>query len=191
MSFAAGFVRQGTGDEGFAAAGRAGDDDVLVMLDPVARAELVDQRAFQSAGRTEVEVFDAGGLFQSGVSRAGGQRAVLPPKPLAFDQQTEAFIKGQFSAARLGTLFIVGFGHAVELHGIEFDLGRFVQHGDLLWVGVWVTGSNGRHAGCCASNAGSFDRSRESVPDFRGGNSRHTNGSLPTTWQRLHPKLYE
>ena len=48
VTFAAGFVCQRTGDERLAATGWTSDDDVLVMLYPVARTELLDQRALQS-----------------------------------------------------------------------------------------------------------------------------------------------
>ena len=128
MSFAAGFVGQRAGDECLSTAGGAGDDDVLPVLHPVAGAELFDDRSLQSPRRTEVEVFDAGRLFQTGVCQSRGQRAILSPEPLALHEQAESFVKRQLSRARLGALFLVRLGHAVEFHVIEFGFGGFMQH---------------------------------------------------------------
>ena len=72
VPFATGFMCQRAGDEGFATAGRASDDDVLVMLHPIAGTELVEHRALQAPRRAEVEILQTGRLLQAGVAESRG-----------------------------------------------------------------------------------------------------------------------
>ena len=124
-SLPAGFVRQGTGQVRFADPGGTGNEAVSLMADPLARGQLVDGGAFEPARMAEVDVLEAGGLFEVGVSQAGGQGAVFLPDSLAFHQKGQSLVEAQVTAVGLLPLFLPGVGHAVELHGVEFFHGLF------------------------------------------------------------------
>src|SRR2546425_2754761 len=79
VAAAAGLVGEGTGDEALAGAGGAGDEDLLVLLDPAAGGELADH------GLVEVAAGRGGDGLQGGVRPpercfpgGAGQGLVLP-----------------------------------------------------------------------------------------------------------------
>ena len=49
IAFPAGFLCQGTGDPGFAHTGRAGDQEIQMLFDPLAAGKIEDQGFIQSA----------------------------------------------------------------------------------------------------------------------------------------------
>ena len=55
---AAGLVPEGAGDPGFADAGRAGDQQILVAVDPIAGGELLEQGAVEAAGGAQIDILD-------------------------------------------------------------------------------------------------------------------------------------
>ena len=57
---AAGGVGQGTGQEGLAHAGRAEDEDVEVLADPLALGQLENEPPVQATRGREVEIFHGG-----------------------------------------------------------------------------------------------------------------------------------
>ena len=57
---AAGGVGESAGQEGLADAGRAEDEDVEVLVDPLALGQLENEAAVQATRGREVEVFDGG-----------------------------------------------------------------------------------------------------------------------------------
>ena len=62
----AGLVRQRASDPTFADAGRADDDQVLMLIDPVAGGELGEQRLVEPARRLHIDVLDDGVLSKTG-----------------------------------------------------------------------------------------------------------------------------
>ena len=60
FSVSAGLVSQGASEPGFAHTARAGDQEVLVLLDPAAGRQLLEEGLVELARGAEVYVFDAG-----------------------------------------------------------------------------------------------------------------------------------
>jgi hypothetical protein len=118
QALATGLVSQRAGQVAFSDPGGSGDDAVAMFLDPGRGAQLLDVGAFESARMTVVDVFEGGvGDLQLGVLEPRGQRAILLPKPLPFDQQPEAFLEVQIADGALAALFFEGFEHALQAHG--------------------------------------------------------------------------
>ena len=92
---AAGLVAERAGDPALADAGRAGDEQVLVPLDPVAGGELLEQRAVEAARRLQIDVLDDGVLAQAGEPQAGHEPLVVALGRLAVDQQGEALLEAE------------------------------------------------------------------------------------------------
>ena len=114
VSFPAGFLGQGAGEEGFAPSGGSGDDHVLVFLDPVAGEKPQDHGFIDSPGVFVVDVFGAGLDFEFGVFEEPLEAAIFFEGPLAVDEETEAFFEGEVVEIRLLDLFFKAFGHAEE-----------------------------------------------------------------------------
>ena len=51
----AGLVTKRAGDPGFADTGRTDDQQVLFAADPIACGQLLEQRAIETAGRTQID----------------------------------------------------------------------------------------------------------------------------------------
>lgn len=90
---------------------------------------MLDLRSFESAGVSIVDVFEGRGQFESGRLDAGGQPAVLPPQPLAFDQQRQAGFEIQVRDVILAPLFFQGLRHALQTQGIKFIEALSQEHG--------------------------------------------------------------
>ena len=71
VAFAAGLLPEGAGEVGLPAAGRAGEEEVLALADPLAGGEPAHQRAIEAARMAEVDVLEARACDRAG-ERAGG-----------------------------------------------------------------------------------------------------------------------
>jgi hypothetical protein len=105
---------------GFAGAAGAGDDEVLVALEPVAGGELLEQPPIEAPRGGEVDVLDAGlGEAQLGGPEPGLETAILTLGGFPIEQQAEP----------VGVLESLGFGMVAELleslgHAGEAELGE-------------------------------------------------------------------
>ena len=89
----AGLVGQGTGQPGFTDTGGAADAQVETVAQPLATAQLQDQRLIQPARAAVVDVFDAGVVLEPGLAQAATQALVVAVGQLAVDQQAnEPFV---------------------------------------------------------------------------------------------------
>ena len=75
--------------------GRAGNQQVLVSVDPLAGGELLEQRLVEAARRLGVDVLDDGVLPQFCEAQAVHQSLVLALGRLAIDQQSESLLEGE------------------------------------------------------------------------------------------------
>ncbi|MNN53045.1 hypothetical protein D3C81_1677780 [compost metagenome] len=66
VSVATGLVGQRAGEPGFSYASRAADDQVQAVAQPLAAAQLQDQRLVQATRAAIIDVFQAGVVAQSG-----------------------------------------------------------------------------------------------------------------------------
>ena len=134
VAAAAGLVGEGTGDEALAGAGGAGDEDLLVLVDPAAGGELADHGLVELAAGRVVDGLEAGvRQLELGFLEGAGQALVLPGQPLGVDEQAEAFIEAE--GGQLGVLLLLGpgLGHGRQLEGVQLVEGRGGEHRPPYW----------------------------------------------------------
>lgn len=129
---AAGAMAQGTGEIGLARAGRADEQDDLMLADPVATGEAEEDGAIEPARGLEVEVFHRGGEAQGGQLEQAGEAAIGAGCDLAFEEQGEAIFEGEGVEIGLAPLLIEGLGHAGEAEFVQAVNRLLEQHGFLL-----------------------------------------------------------
>ncbi len=79
------FMTEGAGKIAFPRAGRSGNQQVLVISDPLVLRETHDQRFIQPATMFEVDVFEAGLVPELGYPKTGSQSAIVTLRQLAVD----------------------------------------------------------------------------------------------------------
>src|SRR5207237_2411402 len=72
-----GLVADGASEETLAATGRAQDQNVVVLVQPAAAGEAVDQAAVETARSAVVDILEAGGLAQLGKAQTLGERGIV------------------------------------------------------------------------------------------------------------------
>ena len=75
-----------------------------MIRDPLAVGELEDQRAVELPWRVQVEVFEAGRLFQPGEAEPVGESAAVALGDLAVDEQAHALQEAE--ASNVGHLLL-------------------------------------------------------------------------------------
>jgi hypothetical protein len=90
-----GLVAEGASDETLAGTGRAQDQDVVVLVQPTAAGEAVDQAAVETARGAVVDILEAGDLTQPGKAQALGERGVVAFDGLAIDQHRQALVEAE------------------------------------------------------------------------------------------------
>jgi hypothetical protein len=113
VSLSDGGMGEGAAEVGLAAAGGAGDKQVLVVLDPSRLGEAEDDGAVESAGSAEVDVLDGGGVAEAGGLEAGLEAAAVAPVGLAVDEQAEAVLEAELEV--LGVLELLAQCSAVAM----------------------------------------------------------------------------
>jgi hypothetical protein len=73
-AFAAGFVAKSASQPRLADTGRADDDQMVMIAQPLAGGEFLEQGVVEAARRMQVDVLDDGGLAQLGVAQPAGMR---------------------------------------------------------------------------------------------------------------------
>jgi hypothetical protein len=129
QSFPAGFLSQGTGEKGLSHTRGTGDQNILMVSDPVTGGKIQEDRFFDASGCFEVDIFDAGLEFKLGLSEKPFEASVFPPGPLTVNKDTKAIIEREILEGRLLGLFFKGLSHAEKFHAIEFVKGLFIEHG--------------------------------------------------------------
>ena len=118
VAVAAGLVGQRAGEPGFAYAGWAADDQVQAVAQPLAAAQLQDQRLVQPARAAVIDVFQAGVMAQPRCFEASGQAGVFALGQLAIDHQTEAFVEAEIMDIGRCVLLAQRLDHAVQAQGL-------------------------------------------------------------------------
>nr|CAA55962.1 unnamed protein product [Pseudomonas fluorescens] len=129
VALATGLVAQGAGEPGLADAGRAGQQQVVPLTDPVTTGQGRDQALVQRAATAPVEVFQAGaGVLELGLFTQPLQALVVAPGQLAVEQQAEALIEAQAVAGRQRPLFFQCSGHAAQPQLVQLAQGVLGHH---------------------------------------------------------------
>ena len=120
IALTTGLLAEGTGEIRLADAGGTRDEHVVMLGDPAAGGELADERAFEPAARTRVEVLETGlrdaqlGLFQP-----AGQRAIVAKEMLGIDEHAEALVETERGGGRVLVLGQIRVGHRPQAQGAE------------------------------------------------------------------------
>jgi hypothetical protein len=130
-SLAAGGLGEGTGQVGFPGACGSGDEDDLVVLDPVAGGEAKDDGAIQSPGGAEVQILDGGREPELGLAQELGLTAILADGSLPLDEEGETVLEGEVLDLGQDLLFLEGVGHAGEAEFAEAGEGLLEKHGSI------------------------------------------------------------
>jgi len=123
-------VCKGARQVGFAHTGRAGDDNVLCVADPVAIGQGKDDGLDQAPGGFVVDVLNAAIDFEVCILKEPFHLSILLEGPLLVYKEREAVLELQVVGSGLPELIFESLGHAIEFHGIEFFDGLFGKHCD-------------------------------------------------------------
>ena len=121
-------MAEGAGEVGLAGTGRAADEHRLAVPDPLPGGEAEHEGPVQPAGGLEVQVLDGGVEVESGVALETHVAALLPFGPLAFEEQGEAVVEGEFGDVGHAGLLLEGPGHAREPEFVEQVEGGLAKH---------------------------------------------------------------
>jgi len=108
---------QRAGEIGLTSAGRAGDDQVVFVPDPLAFGQAQDLAAIQTPARPEIQVLDDGGLPEVRHPHSADLFPLLTKAPLPVEQQPEPLFEGQLPVLTAVHLLPQAFQHARELQG--------------------------------------------------------------------------
>src|SRR6202035_4018370 len=114
-----GLVADGASQETLAATGRAQDQNIVVLVQPAAAGEAVDQAAVETARSAVVDILEAGGLAQLGKAQTLGERAIVAFDGLAIDQHRLALVEAEAIAVGQALLLLERLGHAGEAEAAQ------------------------------------------------------------------------
>ena len=92
-ALAAGVLDEGRGEPRLADTRRAGDQEIVMLADPRARAETEHHLAGKSPRGREVNVLEAGGIPELGVAQPLREAPLLARRPLVLDQEAETVLE--------------------------------------------------------------------------------------------------
>lgn len=119
---------QGTRQEGLPRSGGPVDQDDLMPADPVAAREAEHDGTIEASGGVKVEVLDAGGEPEFGLTQEPGEAAVFPHGGFPFDEKGETVLEGKALHIRDALLLLKGGGHARQPEFPEAGEGGFGEH---------------------------------------------------------------
>jgi len=128
VALSTGFVGQGTGQEGFTASGGAGNENIVVLIHPVAGTQLGDQGFVQAARVAEVDILQGRWLSQPGLTETGFQPAIFPVGHFPIYEQSQALLEAEGPDLGEPLLIFEGPGHTGQPEGLEFFERRMSQH---------------------------------------------------------------
>ncbi len=128
MAAADGGVGEGTGDERLAAAGRPGDEQVVVGVDPAGLGQAEDDGAVEAAWGPEVDLLHADALAQLGRLQAQLEPPVITRLGLAVDEQAEPLLEAELQVLALLELLAHGLDHARQAHRLQLVEGLVDEH---------------------------------------------------------------
>ena len=121
-------MTEGAGQEALAGARGAGDQDALVVADPLAAGEAQDEGSLQSSRASEVEVLNGGLKMELGHLEEPGEAPVVAEGDLPFQEEGQTVVEGEALDVGHAHLFFQGLGHAGEAELVELVEGLVRQH---------------------------------------------------------------
>jgi hypothetical protein len=107
------------GQSTFADAGRTGECQIVMRIDPLTLDKLLEQRPIETARAAIIDVLDTSLLTQFRVAQSRREPFVLTPCFLAIEQESQPFAFVQGLRFIDGVDFDKGFGHPVKAEGVE------------------------------------------------------------------------
>ena len=134
MALATGLLSERTGQIRLADAGRAGNQDVVMLDNPASDGELPDHGAIQAASRGVVEIFETRVRnAQLRLLQSPRQRAIVAKELLGVDEHAEALVEGEGRHRRILVLRDVGVGHGAQAQRAESVAGHRHHEGSPSW----------------------------------------------------------
>ena len=130
MVVAAGLAAKRAGDPALAEARCAGDQEILVTIDPFACGEPGEDGAVEASRRAQVDVLDAGVLAQGSELQAGGETLGVALGGLAIDEQSKALLEREGVEIGGASLLLEGLGHSGQAESAQALEGGVCQHRD-------------------------------------------------------------
>jgi hypothetical protein len=87
---------------------------MVMIADPLAGGEPLEEGAVEAARRVKIDVFDDGGLSQLCRAQSAGEALVLAAGRFAIDQEAEPILAGQFGGLGRVLHLDKGVGHGRE-----------------------------------------------------------------------------
>lgn len=109
---AAGRQAEGATEEGFACAGWASDQQVEMMVNPMALGQFEDHAAVEAASGREIEIFEGGRQGKARLFHLSVEAAILTPGTFEVHQQGQAFLKSKFGILRVTELLLETFAES-------------------------------------------------------------------------------
>ena len=127
---AACLVAERAGDPAFADAGRAGDQQVVLALDPVAGDEAWRTRLGRGRAASRRSMSSMTAIWRSPANFSRVTRRLFSPfDDLAVDHQGEPLLEGERGGVGLAALIVEGLGHAGQAEGDRAFVGGLGEHG--------------------------------------------------------------
>jgi len=108
---------QSAGQIGLAGAGRAGDDQIMFVPDPLAFGQAQDLAAIQPPPRPQIQVLGDGALSEVSHPHSADLLPLLTKGPFPIEKQSESLFEGELSILGAVDLLPQAFPHPGELQG--------------------------------------------------------------------------
>ena len=125
---AAGLLAKGAGEPALADTGRPGQQEPVVLSDPVAGGELEEERAVEAAIGPEIDILDLRVMAQPGSPGAGLEALQASQRRFAIEQDGKPLAVTESAGFRLGFEVLKALGHAVQAEFTELVEGGMGQH---------------------------------------------------------------
>ena len=108
-----------TRDESFPSPGGSEDDQVEPFVDPGVLSQLQNELALQASFGRLIDVLDHGGLLETGLAETAFEAIILALEMLLFDQQSQAFLEGEFIVVGRSELGLEGLAESRQAQGSQ------------------------------------------------------------------------
>jgi hypothetical protein len=114
---------------------RPSDQNVSMMINPVARSERKEQLSIKATARTKINIFDACTcLAQLGLAKPCLQTAIVFYSHFTIDEKPQTVLEREILHVRHLKLFLEGFRHTFQSKGTELIQCRVAQHDESPWL---------------------------------------------------------
>jgi hypothetical protein len=117
---AAGRQAEGATEVGFSCASWASDQQVEMVVNPMALGQFEDRAAVEAASGREIEVFEGGRQGKARLFHLSVEAAILTPGIFEIHQQSQAFFKSELGILGIGELLLETFAESGQAQLDQF-----------------------------------------------------------------------